>query len=73
MTGINKKHMKMNKKVIFVYSSKLVDMKKLVDSLRGVPPNRLFFFDFFVDFSHEITEKGSKLTKKLEKSSLTSF
>ena len=32
---INKKRLKKNKKMVFVYSSKLVDMQKLVDSLRG--------------------------------------
>ena len=39
---INKKRLKMNKKRGFVYSSKLVNMQKLVDSLRGYP--KIVFF-----------------------------
>ena len=52
---INKKHLKMNKKKLdFVYSSKMVDMQKLVDSLRGYP--EIVFigccFTFFNIFQH---------------------
>ena len=35
MAEINKKRLKKNKKMVFVYSSKLVDVQKLVDSMRG--------------------------------------
>ena len=44
----NKKHLKMNKKLIFVFSSKLVDMQKLVDSLRGYL--ECAFFGLFCSF-----------------------
>ena len=47
---------KRTKKRVFVYSSKLVNMQKLVESLRGY---RTFFSDF--------TGKGLKWTKKVEK------
>ena len=41
---INKKCLKMNKiKRVFVYSLKLVDMQKLVDSLRGYLEKVSFF------------------------------
>ena len=43
---INKKRLKMNKKCDFVYSSKLVDMQKLVDSLRGYP--EIVFFQLII-------------------------
>ena len=62
---------KLTKKVIFVYSSKLVDMQMLVDTLRGcleiVFFQLIFYFvhfqTFFVDFRHEITENGWKRLK----------
>ena len=54
MAEINKKHLKKNQKIIFfAYSSKLVDMQKLVDSLRG-PLEIVFFqliFNVFCLFS----------------------
>ena len=56
---ITEKHLKMNKKMYFAYSSKLVDMQKLVDSLRRVPRNCLFlvrFLLFFNIFQHFATD-----------------
>ena len=48
MPEITKKHVKINMFFsFFAYSSKLVDMQKLVDSLaEGVPRNCLFSVDF---------------------------
>ena len=42
----------MSKKSVFFhffYSSKLVDMQKLVDSLKGLPRNHLFLVDLCFD------------------------
>ena len=50
MPEINKKRLKMNKKVVFVYSSKLVYMKKLVDSMRAY----LKFVFFSVNISVDV-------------------
>ena len=50
---ITEKYLKMIQKTYFAYSSKLVDMQKLVNSLRGYPEIVMFFSDF----SCEITEK----------------
>ena len=57
----------MSENIIFVDSSKLVDMQKLVDCLRGYLKIVFFgcfllfqHFSGFFYFSHEITEKGLK-------------
>ena len=50
---------KWTKKRVFVYSSKLVDMQKLADSLRG--------YLEFVFFGWFFTENALKWTKKVEK------
>ena len=47
-TEINKKRLKKNKKTVFVYSSKLVNMQMLVHSLRGY--FEIFFFGWFFTF-----------------------
>ena len=76
---INKNHLKMNKKFFsfFAYFSKLVDLQKLVDFLRGYP--KIIFFwliflfssTFFVSFHKRRFEIKKKL-KTAEKGSLTS-
>ena len=59
---------KWTKKCVIVYSSKLVDMQKLVDSLRGCLEIVLFWFIFWK--RQKMNKKGQK---RLIKSSLTSF
>ena len=69
---IKKKHLKMNKFFFsyFAYSSNLVDMQKLVNSLGGTPKLSFFCWFFenkhFLDFRPEITEKGEKWTQKVK-------
>ena len=68
------------KKVIFVYSSKLIDMQKLVDSLRGnlkIVSLRLTFSDVFCWFQpwnrwkrFEMNKKSWKRLKKVVRPAL---
>ena len=52
MVEINKKRLKIKKKTRgFVYSSKLFDMQKLVDALRGYP--EIVFFRLIILTDHD--------------------